>query len=156
MTKRLGKDSTCAIARSLDVLADTWTVLIIREALVAGATRFQEFRDALGIAPNILSNRLDALVANGVLERRPYREPGVRARDEYVLSQAGRSLNVVIAALAEWGREHRPQPDGTSPRVTCAEDGVVAELAFVTRNGERIAANRLAARRTPDSRLATV
>jgi DNA-binding HxlR family transcriptional regulator len=120
---------------------------------VAGSTRFQEFRDALGIAPNILSRRLDSLVEQGIFERRAYREPGERSRDEYVLSDAGCGLNVVIAALADWGRAYRPQPGGTSPRFMSADDGTVAELAFVTERGERIAPNRLAARRTGDDLL---
>ncbi|MEU6602830.1 winged helix-turn-helix transcriptional regulator [Streptomyces flaveolus] len=153
MAKMLGKDSTCSIARTLEVLGDAWTVLIIREALVAGSTRFQEFRDALGIAPNILSRRLESLVEQGVFERRAYREPGERSRYEYVLSDAGRALNVVIAALADWGRAYRPQSDGTSPRFTSTDDGAVAELAFVTESGERLAPGKLVARRTEDVRL---
>jgi DNA-binding HxlR family transcriptional regulator len=153
MPKMLGKDSTCSIARTLDVLGDAWTVLIIREALVAGSTRFQEFRDALGIAPNILSNRLEHLVEKGIFERHVYREPGERSRYEYVLTEEGRGLNVVIAALADWGRTHRPQTDGTSPRFTAVDDGTVAELAFITQSGERLAPGKLVARRTKDARL---
>ncbi len=76
MAKTLGKDSTCSIARSLEVLGDAWTLLIVREAMLAGSTRFQEFRDALGIAPNILTKRLTFLVDEGLMERRGYREPG--------------------------------------------------------------------------------
>ncbi|MFE0820678.1 winged helix-turn-helix transcriptional regulator [Streptomyces sp. NPDC058847] len=153
MAKMLGKDSTCSIARTLEVLGDAWTVLIIREALVAGSTRFQEFRDALGIAPNILSNRLEPLVEKGIFERRVYRESGERSRHEYVLTEEGRGLNVVIAALADWGRACRPQTDGTSPCFTSVDDGAVAELAFVTQGGERLAPGELVARRTEDARL---
>ncbi|MFJ6386974.1 winged helix-turn-helix transcriptional regulator [Streptomyces sp. NPDC091972] len=153
MPKKLGKDSTCSIARTLEVLGDAWTLLIIREALVAGATRFQEFRDALGIAPNILSNRLEPLVEKGIFERRGYREPGERSRYEYVLTEEGRALNVVIAALADWGRAHRPLADGTSPRFTALDDGTVAELAFITPSGERLQPGKLVARRTEDARL---
>ncbi|GHF75400.1 winged helix-turn-helix transcriptional regulator [Streptomyces thermodiastaticus] len=153
MAKTLGKDATCSIARALEVLGDTWTVLIIREALIAGSTRFQEFRDALGIAPNILSRRLETLVEQGIFERRAYREPGERSRYEYVLSDAGRGLNVVIAALADWSRQYRPQTDGTSPRFISTDDGTVAELAFVTEEGSRIAPARLVARRMEDALL---
>ncbi|MGV9641132.1 winged helix-turn-helix transcriptional regulator [Streptomyces sp. NPDC003514] len=153
MTKALGKDSTCSIARSLEVLGDSWTLLIIREAVVAHTTRFQDFRDALGVAPNILTKRLALLVDQGLLERRTYREPGERARDEYVLTEAGRSLSLIIAALAEWGRTHRPRPDGTSPRFSLDESGTVAELAFVTADGEVVPPHALTARRTEDARL---
>jgi len=62
MPKNLGKDSTCSIARALDVVGDAWTLLIVRDAMIKGSTRFQEFRDGLGIAPNILAKRLSALV----------------------------------------------------------------------------------------------
>ncbi|MFZ4151511.1 winged helix-turn-helix transcriptional regulator [Streptomyces pseudogriseolus] len=151
MTKALGKDSTCSIARSLEVLGDSWTLLVVREAVVAHATRFQEFRDALGIAPNILTKRLALLVDEGLMERRTYREPGVRAREEYVLTEAGRSLSVVIAALASWGRTHRPRSDGTSPRFALEDSGTVAQLAFVTVDGEVVPPHLLTARRTADS-----
>ncbi|MFJ4759071.1 winged helix-turn-helix transcriptional regulator [Streptomyces sp. NPDC088763] len=155
MTKALGKDSTCSIARSLEVLGDSWTLLIIREAVVAHTTRFQDFRDALGIAPNILTKRLALLVDEGLLERRTYRQPGERARDEYVLTEAGRGLSLIIAALADWGRTHRPRPDGTSPRFSLDESGTVAELAFVTSDGTVVPPHALTAHRTEDARLGT-
>src|SRR5690242_396569 len=138
VAKSLGKDSTCSIARSLDVLRDSWTVLIVREAMVAGSTRFHEFRDALGIAPNILSRRLASLVDEGILERRTYQEPSERARDEYVLTDAGRSLSVVIAALGTWGRTYRPRPDGTSPQFTIEDSKGPVHLAFVAPDGEHV------------------
>jgi DNA-binding HxlR family transcriptional regulator len=153
MTKLLGKDSTCSIARSLEVLGDSWTLLIIREAVVAHSSRFQEFREALGIAPNILAKRLALLVEEGLMERRGYQEPGERARDEYVLTEAGRSLTVVIGALAAWGRTHRPRPDGTSPRFTLKDSGRAVRLAFVTEDGDTVSPGELTARRTEDTRL---
>lgn len=156
MAKTLGKDSTCSIARSLEVLGDSWILLIVREAMVAGSTRFQEFRDALGVAPNILAKRLAVLVDEGLLERRTYQEPGARARAEYVLTEAGRSLSVVIAALATWGRTYRPRPDGTSPRFALEDSGTIARLAFVTDDGEAVPPARLAARRTADALLEPV
>jgi hypothetical protein len=92
-------------------------------------------------------------VEKGIFERRVYQEPGERSRHEYVLTEEGRALNVVIAALADWGRTHRPQTDGTSPRFTALDDGTVAELAFITESGERLAPGTLVARRTEDARL---
>jgi DNA-binding HxlR family transcriptional regulator len=153
MAKTLGKDSTCSIARSLEVLGDTWTLLIIREAVVAHSTRFQEFREALGVAPNILAKRLAFLVEEGLMERRTYREPGDRTRDEYVLTEAGRSSSVVIEALAAWGRTYRPRPDGTSPRFALEDSGTVVRLAFVTEDGDHVPPGRLTALRTDDARL---
>ncbi|MCI2418577.1 helix-turn-helix transcriptional regulator [Saccharopolyspora sp. K220] len=151
MTRALGKDSNCSIARSLDVLGDSWILLIIREAMLANSTRFQEFRAALGIAPNILAKRLALLVDEGLMERRTYQEPGVRAREEYVLTEAGRSLSVVIAALATWGRTYRPRSAGTSPRFASEDSGLVAQLAFVTEDGSQVPPSRLTARRTDDA-----
>ena len=153
MPKALGKDSTCSIARSLEVLGDRWTLLILREALIAGSTRFQEFREALGIAPNLLTQRLAFLIDEGLLARRTYREEGTRARDEYVLTEAGRSLNLVIAALSDWGRTRRPRPNGTSPSFVVEDSGASARLAFVTERGDRVDADQLVAHRTPDREL---
>jgi DNA-binding HxlR family transcriptional regulator len=106
-------DSTCSIERSLGVLGERWTFLILREAFL-GTTRFAEFRDRLGVAPDVLTDRLATLVQYGVLEREPYREPGARSRFAYRLTPAGRELQVVLAALQQWGDEHLPRPEGPS------------------------------------------
>jgi DNA-binding HxlR family transcriptional regulator len=150
MADAVGKDSTCSIARSIEVLGDSWTLLIVREAMIGGTTRFQDFRDRLGVAANILTKRLSLLVDEGLFERRTYREPGARTRAEYVLTDAGRSLSVVIAALAEWGRTHRPRPDSTSPRFFVEESDTPAQLAFVAADGSHVAPETLVARRTKD------
>ena len=153
MGKALGKDATCSIARSLDVVGDSWTLLIVREALITGATRFQDFRENLGIASNILTARLAALVDQGLMERRTYRETGSRPRDEYVLTEAGRSLSLVIAALSDWGRTYRPRPDGTSPQFSAGESGEPARLAFITADGEPASPAAVVAQRRPDAAL---
>jgi DNA-binding HxlR family transcriptional regulator len=156
MAKQLGKDSACSIARSLEIIGDAWSLLIVREAIVSGSTRFQEFKDALGVAPNILTTRLAKLVSDGVFERRSYQEPGSRSRDHYVLTERGRSLSLVVAALAEWGRTARPRTDGTSPVFTDSETGELAQLAFVTPSGRSTPPARLQARRTADDELPSV
>jgi len=97
----------CPIARSLDVIGDRWTLLIVRDAL-AGSTRFTQFRESLGIPRDVLASRLDALVHGGVLDRRGVQREGERARDEYFLTEAGRELMVVLGALGDWGARHRP------------------------------------------------
>jgi len=106
-------ESSCSIARSLGVLGERWTFLILREAFL-GATRFAEFRDRLGVAPDVLSERLATLVEYGVMEREPYREPGARSRSGYRLTPAGQELQVVLSALQQWGDEHLPRPEGPS------------------------------------------
>jgi len=101
----------CSIARTLSVLGERWTILILREAFF-GVSRFAEFRDRLGVAPDVLSDRLATLVEFGVLSREPYREPGARSRFAYRLTPAGRELQVVLSALQQWGDEHLPRPEG--------------------------------------------
>ena len=91
-------ESSCSIARSLGVLGERWTFLILRDAFL-GKTRFAEFRESLGVAPDVLSDRLATLVSHGVMEREPYQEPGARSRSGYRLTPAGRELHVVLSAL---------------------------------------------------------
>jgi DNA-binding HxlR family transcriptional regulator len=106
-------DSPCSIARALAVLGQRWTFLVLREAF-GGATKFAEFQSALGIAPNVLADRLATLVDYGIMRREPYQEPGARSRWAYHLTPAGRDLRVVLGALQQWGDEHLPCPEGPS------------------------------------------
>jgi DNA-binding HxlR family transcriptional regulator len=94
----------CPIGRAGSLLGDRWTLLILRDATV-GVTRFDAFRDNLGIADNILSARLRRLVAAGLLARVPYQD-GNRTRHEYRLTEAGADLLPVLRALADWGGRH--------------------------------------------------
>jgi DNA-binding HxlR family transcriptional regulator len=102
---------SCAIARSLAVIGERWTMLILREAFW-GATRFAQFKDALGVASDVLADRLATLVEHGVLTKEPYQEEGARTRYEYRLTPAGEELQVVLSALQQWGDEHLPWQDG--------------------------------------------
>src|SRR3954454_13011448 len=86
-------ETPCSIARTLEVLGERWTFLVVREAL-AGTTRFADFRATLGVAPDVLTTRLNTLVEAGVLERRPYQDDGRRTRQEYVVTRAGDDLRV--------------------------------------------------------------
>ena len=131
-------DPRCSIARTLQVLGDRWTVLIVRESF-RGRTRFSEFRDMLGIPRDILTTRLSSLVEAGVLERRGYREAGARERFDYHLTAAGDALLPVLGALAEWGNEYRPSGHGPSRLYQHAETGEAAAIAFVTPDGRVIA-----------------
>ena len=98
----------CSAARALELVGERWSLLIIRDALHAGATRFNDFR-RLGIAPNILKARLDGFVDAGIMERRTYsRKP---EHHEYLLTDKGRDLAPVIVALTAWG-DHWASPDG--------------------------------------------
>lgn len=106
-------DTTCSIARSLGVLGERWTMLILRDALL-GSTRFAEFQRSLGIAPDVLTDRLNTLVDHGVMTRVPYQEPSARSRFEYHLTPAGRELQLVLTALQQWGDTYLPHPGGPS------------------------------------------
>src|SRR5258708_6416394 len=92
--------SHCPIARTLDVIGDWWSLLIVRDAFL-GKRRFGEFQTSLGLAKNILSTRLRKLVSRGVLEARPASDGS--AYQEYALTEKGRSLYIVLVALRQWG-----------------------------------------------------
>jgi DNA-binding HxlR family transcriptional regulator len=135
-------DSSCSIARSLGVLGERWTFLILREAF-AGATRFGEFRDALGVAPDVLTIRLATLVEYGVMTREPYREPGSRPRDAYLLTPAGRDLRVALGCLQQWGDTYLPWPDGpTVERRTRGTDRPV-HVGYIDDRGQEVSSDEV-------------
>ncbi|MFD8479565.1 winged helix-turn-helix transcriptional regulator [Kitasatospora sp. NPDC059673] len=105
--------ANCSMGRALSVVGERWSLLIVREAL-DGASRFGDFRARLGIASNLLSTRLDSLVAAGVLQRVPYREPGDRQRYEYRLTEKGADLRPTVIALLEWGDKYLADEQGPS------------------------------------------
>ncbi|GAB3600988.1 winged helix-turn-helix transcriptional regulator [Microbacterium tumbae] len=144
MSASTERNARCSVARSLDVLGEKWTLLVVREALW-GVTRFRDFRERLGVAPDILAARLDTLVRGGVLERHPYREAGQRQRDEYVLTEAGEQLKTVLAAFVAWGDEHRPS--GHGPATVYVEDamGEPVRLAFLREDGTELDARDVTA-----------
>jgi DNA-binding HxlR family transcriptional regulator len=117
----------CPIARSLERVGEWWSILILRDASL-GLTRFDAFQESLGIAPNILTRRLKALVEAGLLERRRYSERPPRA--EYVLTQAGRDFRPVLWALLAWGNKHFA-PEGASVVVVDSKTGVEADPVLV-------------------------
>jgi DNA-binding HxlR family transcriptional regulator len=98
---------SCPLARSLEIVGERWTMLILRD-LFFGVHRFGELVEHLDIPRAVLAARLDSLVADGIVERRPYR-PG---RDEFHLTERGLELWPVLHALMEWGERHRPALGG--------------------------------------------
>jgi len=100
--KRYGQ--ACPVAKSLDLIGDRWTLLVVRD-LLGGARRFRDLQGSLaGIAPNLLSDRLRLMEDHGLLARHLYSDRPPRA--EYTLTDRGRELGVVIGALASWGSRH--------------------------------------------------
>jgi DNA-binding HxlR family transcriptional regulator len=131
-------DSRCSIARTLGVLGERWTFLILREAFL-GATRFAEFRARLGIAPDVLSDRLSTLTEYGVLRREPYQEPGERSRFAYRLTEAGQELQVILGALQQWGDEHLPHPEGPSMlRRRSGPGGAPLHVGYIDDDGREV------------------
>jgi DNA-binding HxlR family transcriptional regulator len=122
-------DWNCSIARTLDVVGEWWTLLILRDAF-RGTRRFDDFQQSLGLARSVLTARLGKLTEHGVLERRAYSSHPPRY--EYHLTDKGRALFPVIAALLAWGDQWAPNPAGppvvlvhetcgnvTAPVLTC-------------------------------------
>jgi DNA-binding HxlR family transcriptional regulator len=127
----------CSIARTLEVVGARWTLLILREAF-AGVTRFAEFRSSLGIAPDVLSERLSTLVEYGVLAKESYQEPGARARFSYQLTPAGRELFSVLGALQQWGDDHLPRAEGPTIERRTASGGQPVRVGFVDPDGNEV------------------
>ena len=125
----------CSIARTLSVVGERWTILILREAFF-GVSRFAEFRDRLGVAPDVLSDRLATLVERGVMSREPYREPG--SRFAYRLTPAGRELQVVLSALQQWGDEHLPRPEGPTMLRRVRDTDCPVRVGYLDEQGQEV------------------
>jgi DNA-binding HxlR family transcriptional regulator len=126
-------DQVCSVARTLSVVGDRWTLLVVRECFL-GTRRFDDFQARLGATPHVLADRLRKLVAEGVLERVAYQERP--RRHEYRLTEKGRDLYPVVASLARWGDRWASGPAGpplllrhrdcgavTTPVLACSECG---------------------------------
>jgi DNA-binding HxlR family transcriptional regulator len=131
----------CSIARSLELVGERWSLLILRNALFAGSTRYSHFQRSLGIATNVLQDRLDGFVEAGIMERR--RSSEQPELHEYVLTEKGRDFAPALIALTQWG-DKWAAPDGPPIRyrhatcespisvdVTCATCGDVHDLADI-------------------------
>ena len=141
MLGKMYESQVCSIARALEVVGERWSLLIIRNALFAGSTRYSDFQRSLGIATNILKDRLDSFVAAGIMRRRKYSaQPEAY---EYLLTEKGRDFAPALIALTEWG-DRWSAPDGPpilyshsvcgsaiSHEVVCDTCGRVADVTEV-------------------------
>jgi len=101
-------DPRCPVARALDIIGERWTLLILRDLMLHGPRRFQDFQSSFdGISPNTLSARLKTLEDAGVIERRFYEQHPPRA--EYVLTDKGEALRPMLRTLREWGERYAPR-----------------------------------------------
>ncbi|MFA3842904.1 winged helix-turn-helix transcriptional regulator [Streptomyces aureus] len=109
---RLDRDtSNCSIARTLQIVGDKWTILILRE-IWYGSSRFGDFEHVLGCPRNLLAARLKMLVAEGILATDTYKEPGARSRPKYVITPKGMDLVPAVLGLLQWGDRYRADPEG--------------------------------------------
>ncbi|MFF7360889.1 winged helix-turn-helix transcriptional regulator [Streptomyces sp. NPDC008125] len=120
VTRTRFDDSDCPVARSVDAIGDWWSLLIVRDAF-DGSRRFGEFQRSLGVAKNILTARLRALVAGGVLETVPASDGS--AYREYVLTAKGEALFPVVVALRQWGEQNFFAPGEPHSRMVDREQG---------------------------------
>lgn len=103
----------CSIARTLDIIGDRWTILILRDLFVHPTRRFQDFEASLpGLTPSVLSARIKELMAHGILASRLYADHP--PRPEYMLTRKGRALNPVLMALKAWGEQYAASAPGSA------------------------------------------
>ncbi|MEZ0074599.1 winged helix-turn-helix transcriptional regulator [Planotetraspora sp. GP83] len=131
----------CSIERTLTVLGEKWTFLVLREAF-NGVRRFADFQAGTGAPRQVLSARLARLVAEGLLRKEPYQEPGQRQRDEYRLTQKGLDLYPIMISLMHWGDRHLADPDGAPMIVTHRECGAPVRLHLRCAEGHEVAGPR--------------
>ncbi len=135
MKRKSLANELCPIARSLDVIGEWWSLLIVRDALF-GKRRFSDFQRSLGLAKNILAARLKKLVACGVLEQRPVSDGS--AFQEYVLTDKGRELGMVLLALRLWGTRWPAAADAAPRKVVDKASGEEVRLELRTASGRRL------------------
>lgn len=129
------EDRECPLSSTLGLVGDWWTLLLLHDAF-DGYTRFDQFQSNLGISTSLLTSRLRTLVANGILDRRPYQTRPVR--HEYVLTELGRSLRPVVVVLAAWGNSRLPA-EQRSMILVDRDTGIEAEPVVVDRaSGRRV------------------
>jgi DNA-binding HxlR family transcriptional regulator len=139
-------DMNCSVAQCLEIVGEWWTLLILRDVLL-GYSRFDEFESRLGIARNVLAQRLERLVDAGVLERVPYQERPVR--HDYVLTEKGSDLWQVVTAMRQWG-DRWAAPDGAPVELVHRACGhVVNVVPSCSHCGEQLTTRDVKARPGP-------
>jgi len=127
MERKSFADMDCSVAQCLEVVGEWWTMLIVRDAFF-GVTRFDQFQERLGIARNVLQQRLEHLIDRDVMERTAYNEHPPRY--DYRLTTKGRDLWPVLNAMRQWGDEYAA-PDGPPIALVHKNCGAVAHAELV-------------------------
>jgi len=136
--------NACPVARTLDLIGDWWSLLIIRDAL-EGIRRFSDFQKSLDIAKNILSARLKALVEQGILQTVPAADGG--AYKEHALTERGKALQTVIVALSQWGGEFMYAPgESGSVMVDAQHRQPIRKLELLAEDGRKLQTDEVATR----------
>jgi DNA-binding HxlR family transcriptional regulator len=143
--------SNCSVGRAVSIVGQPWVILILRE-VSQGVRRFTDIQDHLGISRSVLSDRLDGLVAGGILELRSYREPGQRSRSEYHMTPKGRDLYPAITALREWGDKYLADPEGPATVVLHRGCGAHVHAKLVCDAGHELTPEDLERRAGPGAR----
>lgn len=129
--------SNCSAGRTLGVVGQPWVLLILRE-VINGVRRFSDIQDHLGVARSVLTDRLDGLVTDGILELTAYQEPGRRRRNEYRLTDKGLDLYPVLSALRQWGDTYLADPEGPSVLSTHHDCGAPVRVTLICEHGHLI------------------
>jgi DNA-binding HxlR family transcriptional regulator len=143
MARKQVDDWECSVGRTATILGDRWTLMILREALL-GSTRFADFQKYLGVAPDVLTDRLTTLVEHGVMTKESYQEPGQRARPAYHLTPAGRELHVLVGAFQQWGDKHLPRAEGPTMVRRAKRTERPVHVAFIDDLGYEVPADDVA------------
>jgi DNA-binding HxlR family transcriptional regulator len=147
MLNRDYRDQNCSVARALEIVGERWTLLIVRDAFL-GRRRFDEFQESLGIARNVLTERLTRLVEEGILERVRYSERP--ERHEYHLTPKGRDLQIAMAGLRQWGDKYLSEKP---PRIMRRKsDGRPVIAAFVPKGADVLRSDEIESVPGPGSR----
>jgi DNA-binding HxlR family transcriptional regulator len=131
----------CSIARSVALVGDRWALLVLRD-VGNGVRRFDELAQHLGVARDVLTRRLNVLVGEGLVERRPYQEAGQRQRSEYRLTDKGRDFVPVLVALMQWGDRHLADEAGPPVRLYHADCGAPLSLELRCAAGHAVQPGR--------------
>ena len=152
MKQKSFADMPCSIARSLEVIGQWWSFLIIRDAFM-GIRRFKDFERSLGIAKNTLTKRLTLLVENGLLEKVPASDGSKYA--EYQLTEKGRDLFPVMLALTQWGDKWAEHENGRTFVIIDERSGQeIAHQRVRDESGELIPADKIGLKPAPGKRPA--
>ena len=131
----------CGISRAMAILGERWTIVVLRE-IFSGVRRFDDLRDHTDIPRQVLTNRLQSLVSQGILRREPYQEPGSRQRHEYRLTEKGFALYPVLVAVLEWGDRYLSDADGSPFRIAHRDCDSTVHVRVSCADGHEVAKPR--------------